>query len=225
MDQVAASPFDPAELKFVLSPETSGVEVVSRASYDLYERPRDTPLPLVVFVHGPVVGTVARPREWPVYRGYAALAANAGLAGAIADLDYTDVHALESPTSQLEDVLAAARSEETVDNQRVAVWAFSGGARLVGRLIEDPPDWIKVVALTYPVAPAVADVRLPVVLTRVGQEDSTIQAKVDELLTVAPAAEVIRLDEGQHGFDMLDHNDESRQAVTTARDAVVRLLT
>jgi hypothetical protein len=35
---------------------------------------------------------------------------------------------------------------------------------------------------------------------------------------------VINVDHGHHGFDMLDHNDESKRAVRTAVDAVVRLL-
>jgi dienelactone hydrolase len=221
---MARSAPDPAQLDFVLSPDTSAVEVLCRASYDLYVRPVDRPVPLALFVHGPVRGPVVRPREWPVYRGYAALAADAGVAAAVADLDYTDVHALDGPISQLEELVSTARTEEAVDRDRVAVWAFSGGGRLVGHWLESPPEWMRGVALTYPVAPSVTRVRVPLVVTRVGREQPSIQATVDQLLAAAPAAEVIRLDDGQHGFDMLDHNRESQRAVTAAVEAVVRLL-
>jgi hypothetical protein len=221
---MAPSSSDPARLDFVLAPETSGIDVLCRASYDLYVNPLARPAPLAVFAHGPVRPPMARPREWPVYRGYAALAAGAGIAAAVADLDYTDVRALDGPTRQLEEVVAAARAEAAVDRERVVIWAFSGGARLVGGWLESPPHWIRGVALTYPAAPRVTHVQVPVVLTRVGQEQPATQATVDELLAVAPTAEVIRLDDGHHGFDMLDHNQESQRAVTAAVAAVVRLL-
>jgi hypothetical protein len=63
-----------------------------------------------------------------------------------------------------------------------------------------------------------------VVLTRVGDERPSIQAAVDRFLAVAPDTEVIRLDSGRHGFDMLDHNPQSQRAVTAAMSAVARLL-
>jgi hypothetical protein len=106
----------------------------------------------------------------------------------------------------------------------VAIRAFSGGARLIASWLESPPDWIQGIALTYPVVPALTQVRTRVVVTRVGLEHPQIQATVDRLLAVAPTAEVIEVAGRQHGFDMLDHNDDSRHAVETARDAVVRLL-
>jgi acetyl esterase/lipase len=219
----AATP-DPAELDFVLSPDTSGIEVQRRDGYDLHLGPADALLPVVVFVHGPARGARTRPRDWPVYRGYASLAANAGVSGAVLDLDYTDVHALDRPTAQLGELLDRVRAEASTDPNRVAIWAFSGGARLVGRWLEDPPPWLKVVALTYPVVPALTHAATPVVLTRVGLENPEIQATVDRLLEVVPPAELINVSHGRHGFDMLDHDDDSKRAVHAALKAVLRLL-
>ena len=219
----AATP-EPAELDFVLSADTSGIEVRRRDAYDLHFRPTAARLPVIVFVHGPVRGAGARPREWPVYRGYASLAANAGVCGAVLDLDYTDVHALARPTAQLGEAIGRVRKEDSSDPNRVALWAFSGGARLVGPWLEDPPSWLKVVALTYPVVPALTHVATPVVLTRVGLENPAIQATVDRLLEVVRPAELLTVGRGRHGFDMLDHDDDSRQAVRAALEAVLRLL-
>lgn len=128
------------------------------------------------------------------------------------------------PIGELDALIGEVRGEDGVDGERVVIWAFSGGARLVGRWLEAPPAWLQGIALTYPVAPQVERVQAPVVLTRVGHEHPGIQATVDRFLAVAPDTEVIQLDGGQHGFDMLDHNPQSQQAITAAMNAVVRLL-
>jgi dienelactone hydrolase len=215
---------DPSHLEFVLDPEAAGIDRRVRADYDLYLRGESAGAPLVVLVHGPVRGSGARPREWPVYRGYAALLANAGFGAAVADLAYSDIHQLDAPKAQLGGVVEAARSECDVDSARVAVWAFSGGARLVGGWLEEPPEWLKGIALTYPAAPPVARVNARLVVTRVGLERPRLQETVDELLAIARSAEVIEVPNGRHGFDMLDHTEESRDAVERALSAVAALL-
>lgn len=221
---MADAPLNPADLDFVIARPSTEPRVRHRQEYDLYVPAPEAPVPVVVLVHGPNRDAGARHRDWPVYRGYASLITKAGFAAAVVDLDYTDVHALAGPTAQLDRVVEAARSEDVVRADRVLLWAFSGGGRLVGRWLEEPPSWIQGVALTYPVAPAVSRVRTPIVLTRVGLERPAIQATVDRLVAVAPHAEVINVNAGHHGFDFLDHNDESRRAVTAAVAAVVRLL-
>jgi len=219
-----APPSDPAALDFVLSPETAGIEIRRRERYDHHFRQASELQPVIVFVHGPVRGAGVRPRDWPVYRGYASLAANAGVSGAVLDLDYTNVRSLSWPTSQLEALLERLRNEDTCDPNRVAIWAFSGGARLVRPWLEDPPSWLDVIALTYPVVPALTHVEAPVVLTQVELESPAIQATVDRLLELVRPVELIHVGRGRHGFDMLDHDEESRRAVHAALEAVLRLL-
>ena len=215
---------DRAQLEFVLAPDTSGILVERRDAYDLHSRNPEAPLPVVAFVHGPVRAGEVRPRDWRLYRGYAALAANAGLAAAVVDLDYTDVEALEVPTAQLAAALDELRSEDSVDPERGVIWAFSGGGRLVGAWLEQPPSWLRAVALTYPVAPEVTSVAAPLVVTRVGREQDWIQQRLDRFLKLVPDAELIEVVDGQHGFDGLDHDDDSRRAVEAAMSSVARRL-
>ena len=217
-------PPHPSEAEFVIATDAASFEVRRRSAYDLWIAPSDAVVPLVVLVHGPVRGGGPRPREWPVYRGYGSLLARAGLAAAVADLDYTSVEALCGPIAQLDEVVDAARSEPGVDRERGVVWAFSGGARLLGHWIEEPPRWLRAVSLTYPVVAPVRQVQVPIVLTRVGLEHPAIEATVDRLLALATDPEVIDVPNGHHGFDALDHNEESRRAVTSAVAAVTRLL-
>ena len=91
-----------------------------------------------------------RPREWPVYRGYGSLLARARLAAVVTDLDYTNSKELSAPIAQLDEVTHAARSEPGVDRTQVLLWALSGGAKLLVRMIEEPPNWLRVSALPAP---------------------------------------------------------------------------
>jgi hypothetical protein len=213
----------PSEAAFVVATDPAGLDVRHRSAYDLWVAASNPVIPLVILVHGPVRDG-PRPREWPVYRGYGSLLARAGLAAAVTDLDYTNVDALSGPIAQLGEVAEAARSEPGVDGGRCVIWAFSGGARLVGRWIEEPPDWLRGVGLTYPVVAPVTRAQVPIVLTRVGLEYPAVQQTVDRLVALATDIQVIDVTNGHHGFDILDHNDDSRQAVTTGVAAVTRLL-
>lgn len=220
---MAERPPHPSEAAFVIATDGVGLEVRRRSAYDLWVAESDEVVPLVILVHGPVRGG-PRPREWPVYRGYCSLLARAGLAAAITDLDYTDVASLSGPIAQLDAVTYAARDEPGVDGGRGVIWAFSGGARLVGRWIEEPPNWLRGVSLTYPVVAPVRRAELPIVLTRVGLENPRIQETIDRLVALGTEIQIIDVAHGQHGFDALDHNDESRQAVNAGVAAVTRLL-
>lgn len=207
----------------MIATDPTGLDVRPRPAYDLWVTPSNELAPLVILVHGPV-RSGPRPREWPVYRGYGSLLARAGLAAVVSDLDYTNVEVLSGPIAQLDEVAAAARSEPGVDRERAVIWAFSGGARLVSHWIEDPPSWLRGISLTYPVVPPIRRTQIPIVLTRVGLERPAVQETVEQLVALTPNSQIIDVPNGQHGFDALDHNDESRQAVSAAVAAVSRLL-
>jgi hypothetical protein len=65
----------------------------------------------------------------------------------------------------------------------------------------------------------------PVVLTRVGHERPQIAATLEAFVVAARASgarlEIIDVPDGRHGFDMLDHTDQSRTAVQRALDIVL----
>lgn len=196
------------------------------------------PRPAIVFVPGGPLPPDLRPipRDWPVYLGYGSLAASRGVVGVTVD------HRLHSPAdyaTAAEDVASAvaqARALDEVDPNRLALWFFSGGGLLSAHWLAQPPPWLRCIAMTYPLlAPLpgwdidarfrpVEAVRaagsLPILLTRVGRERAEIAATVEAFAASAElhrvAVDVIDVPEGQHGFDMLDHTDSSRAAVTDA---------
>jgi dienelactone hydrolase len=227
----------PHELPFVLDVPAEGVVTERLGGFDL-TRPAGAsgPPPVVVLVHGPVPAQAVRPRDWPVYQGYSRLAAGRGLAGAALDLDYPSPMAWAAAAGALEAAVQEIRERPEVDGDRVAVWGFSGGGLLVGRWLAYPPAWLRCLALSYPMVPPPSSPgsvaphpNLPIVLTRVGRERPVLQATVDTFLATAAEAgasvHCIDVPNGQHAFDMLDHEPRSREAVTEAMDAVQRHLT
>jgi acetyl esterase/lipase len=115
---------------------------------------------------------------------------------------------------------------------------------LLADWLRRPPGWLRCVAASYPLlAPlpgwevdprfrpveAVASAGdLPIVLTRVGRERPPLAATVEAFTEAADRCgarlEIIDVPGGQHAFDMLDHTDESRQAVRRALSAVLAVL-
>lgn len=130
-----------------------------------------------------------------------------------------------------------------VDPNRVALWFFSGSGLLAADWLKHSPAWLTCLALTYPVLQtlpewgveprfdstlAVSDSGAPpILLTRVGRDCPEFISGVNAFVAAAHAAnlEIIDVPDGQHGFDMLDHTDESRDAVTRAMAWVVARLT
>jgi dienelactone hydrolase len=164
-----------------------------------------------------------------------------------ATLDHR-LHGLDGYGSAAEDVAAAVdrlRADPRVDPGRIALWYFSGGGLLLAESLAAAPSWLRCAAATYPVLaplpawgaveerfrPAVAvgaAGRLPIVLTRVGLENAEIAATVEEFLSAAGRCgadvEVIDVPDGHHGFDTIDHTEQSRAAVRRAMRTVVEHL-
>lgn len=202
--------------------------------------------PVIIFVHGGPIPTDMQPtpREWPVFIGYGSLAALNGVVGVTVD------HRLHSPDeypTAAEDIKAAvaqARELPGVDPGRVALWYFSGGGLLTADWLVQPPPWLRCIAASYPLMAPMPDhdvdtrfrpvealaagSDIPFFLTRVGRERPVISATVETFIEAAQThnlnLEIVDVPEGQHSFDMLDHTDNSRAAVSQAMGLVTTAL-
>lgn len=229
-----ARPVPPHELTFVVDVPVTGT-VSHHDDFDVYRPDATESLPAVIIVPGtsPAAYPI-RPRRWPVYEGYGRLAASRGVVGVVLDLPYHDMSEWPRLAPTVPELVESVRALDEVDPERVAIWALSAGGLLVESWLAESPDWLRCLALTYPVlatpdprpmpADAVRPGR-PLVLTRVGKEIPDWQAAVDRFLataaTTGTAVHVIDVPEGHHGFDAVDHTEESRQAVLAAADFVV----
>lgn len=210
---------------------------------DLYLPLATEPRPAIVLVHGgPVPSDLSpTPRNWPVYRGYASHATARGVVGVTVDHRLHDTAAYPIAAADIAAAVGTARTDPRVDADRIAIWFFSGGGLLLADWLSAPPSWLRCVAASYPVlAPLpgwAVDPRfrpveavdragaLPIVLTRAGRERAPITETVNAFVEAAHRSHVqlhvIDVPSGHHGFDVLDHTDESRWAVTTAFDAIL----
>ena len=219
-----------------------GVRVDRLGEIDIYRPAGTARTGAILFVHGGPgpAGLGVMPRDWPVYRGYATAAARRGLVAAV--VDHSLIHGFDQLVAAADEVEAAVgvlRSDPRVDPDRVGLWFFSGAGLLAGEWLDSRPDWLRCVALTYPLLatpPGVDDLvnaaevigkhkDLPVLLTRVGLEREELAGPVAEFVSAGGAAlDIIDVPKGHHGFDMLDHTEESRAAVTKALDWAIAQL-
>jgi dienelactone hydrolase len=197
------------------------------------------PWPAVLFVHGGPGRPEPSARDWPVYQGYAAeVAARSVVAGVV---DHCLIHGTTPELiAQADNEVTAAvdqlRAADGVDENRIALWFFSGSGLLVAPWLDANPSWLSCIAATYPRfcprddlppdMPAAVDAiarapHPPVVLTCVGLERPELAEAVDAFIKAADeTVTVIDVPNGHHGFDCLDHTEESRSAVRAALDAV-----
>ncbi|MDO3687253.1 hypothetical protein [Micromonospora sp. C28ISP2-4] len=275
------------ESPFVLDPPPAAVE--RHGDVDLHVPTGDGRHPAVVVVHG-VPGPPEAPdaRDWPLYRGYGALLAEAGVLAAIPRLTVASPDDLYTVAARVAAAAELLRADPRVDPDRLGLWFFSGAGLLLGDWLRDPPAWLRGVAATYPLlaplpgwppvdprfrpidtldqsaaqdaaaasgtaspenagvdptrpdatspdaatvdgAQAEGAARPTLVLTRAGWERPEVAPTVEAFTAVARRRGVplcvVDVPNGQHGFDALDHTEESRAAVRTARDTLVTLLT
>ncbi|WP_431879979.1 hypothetical protein [Micromonospora marina] len=249
------------ESPFVLDPPPAAVE--RHGDVDLHVPAGDGRRPAVVVVHG-VPGPPEAPdaRDWPLYRGYGALLAEAGVLAAVPRLTVASPDDLYAVAARVAAAAELLRADPRVDADRLGLWFFSGAGLLLGDWLRDPPAWLRGVAATYPLlaplpgwppvdprfrpvdaldpptggegarveAPQVEGAARPtLVLSRAGRERPEVAPTVEAFTVVArrrgiPLC-VVDVPNGQHGFDALDHTEESRAAVRTARDTLLALLT
>jgi hypothetical protein len=224
---------------FVLPVEGAAELRVDRVGELDFHRPaRTARTGAILLIHGgpgPADLSVT-PRDWPVYQGYAAAIAQRGLVAVV--VDHRLIRGLDQLSAAADDVEAAVgllRADPQVDPERIVLWFFSGAGLLAGEWLDSRPGWLRGIALSYPrlaTPPGVDELvsaaevigkasttDLPVLLTRVGRERDELAGPVAEFVSAGGTAlDIIDVPKGQHGFDMLDHTDESRAAVTKALD-------
>ncbi|MGO4634442.1 alpha/beta hydrolase [Streptomyces sp. 2RAF24] len=210
---------------------------------DLHLPEAEGPRPAVLFVHGGPVSPDARPtpRDSPTLLGYARYVAGLGAVGATLDHRLHDLGDYPRAAGDLAEAVELVRADPRVDGDRIALWFLSAGGLLSADWLAAPPSWLRAVALTYPVlapppawravhprfrpAGTVSAASPPIVLTRAGLEHELFAATVEEFLAAAGKAgavvDVVDAPLAHHGFETLDHTEDTRAAVVRATRAVL----
>jgi acetyl esterase/lipase len=208
------------------------VDPVPAGALDLY-LPTATPSPAVLMVHG---GPIApdrpvKPKQWPAFRGYGALLAQAGVVGAMVEHGFADDDSLPAARTDVRAALDALRADPRVDPARVGLWFFSVGGLLMGSFLDPVPDGVVAVAGTY-VLPSDPDLagpdlapatdtapvsRVPLLLVRPEHYFDWILPASDDVLarcaTAGRRVDLIAVPGAHHAFETVDDTDAARAAV------------
>jgi dipeptidyl aminopeptidase/acylaminoacyl peptidase len=216
---------------FVLPHES--LEPTRSGTLDLY-LPTTTPAPAVLMVHGgPVpLDRAVRPPQWPSFRGYGALLAQAGIVGAMFEHGFVDEQTFAPAQQNIRAAAAAVRAHPAVDPDRFGLWFFSAGGLFMGSVLADPSGWgVSAVAGTYAAVahPAITDPAfppatetaelstIPLLLVRPEHDFDWIASATTELLDRSAAAhrpvDVIDVPAAHHGFETVDNTTDAREAI------------
>lgn len=222
---------------FVLETEPSQPQQIG--TVDLYLPTAPVPAPLVVLVHGGPMKTPPRlpPTRWPVYVGYSSLLRSQG--AAVAMFNHGLLNGDDAAPGDLRIAIDTARNADGVDADRVVLWFFSGGGVLSPAYLNATPGWLRGLAFSYavlddddpewdPRAAIHPGVRVPLLVTRVGQENAGLvegqQQFLDKAARLDVPTTVIDVPNGRHAFDAADPTPESQNAVRKAAHWVLKNL-
>ena len=183
--------------------------------------------PVVFFVHGGPVPPDLGAKNLGVFRSYGELVAASGFVGVTFNHRLHDVKDYERSGQDVAaaiDFVRTSAGRFQADAQRTAVWAFSGGGPLLAAFFRGPAAEVKAVAAFYALldepARAVeegAGPFPPVLVGRAGKDDARINASVETFARAAWAkglvVDVLNHPTGQHGFDILDDDDRSKEMI------------
>ncbi|GAA3031901.1 hypothetical protein GCM10020000_06060 [Streptomyces olivoverticillatus] len=95
----------------------------------------------MVFVHGGPVPADMRPtpRDWPSFLGYGQYVANSGAVGVTVDHRLHDLADYERAAQDVAEAIELVRADPRVDEDRVALWFFSGGSLMSADWLATPP--------------------------------------------------------------------------------------
>jgi len=227
---------------FVLSHDE--VEPIPSGNLDLY-LPTRTPAPTVLMVHGGPVPREreVRPPQWPAFRGYGALLAQAGFVCGMFEHGFVDDESFGAAQQNIRDAALALRNDPRVDPDRFGMWFFSAGGLFMGPVLAEPSGWgAAAVAGTYAATddPDVDDPELlrasttaalsdvPLLLVRPENDFAWIATAGSELLercgSKGRRVDVIEVAGGHHGFETVDDTDDARDAIQRSIDWWVRAL-
>ena len=130
---------------------------------------------------------------------------------------------LEEATADLTHALAYVRTNAdswNADGDRLGLMAFSAGGPLLAGPMGERPPFIRCVAALYAFL-GMQPSTLPMFIARAGQDAVPgLNPAMDQFIAAALAANapvtVVNHPAGEHGFDMLNDDDRSREIIRSA---------
>jgi acetyl esterase/lipase len=176
--------------------------------------------PVVVLIHGGGKPEY-RAKDWGVFKSWGRLIAASGMIGVTFThrMGYPEPF-LEEATADLAHALAYVRANAeswNADRDRVGLMAFSAGGPLLAGPMSERPPFVRCVASLYAFL-GMKPSTLPMFIARAGQDAVPgLNAAMDQFIAAALAANapvtVVNHSGGEHGFDMMNDDDRSREII------------
>jgi tetratricopeptide (TPR) repeat protein len=174
--------------------------------------------PVVIFVNG--VGILDL-KDWKAYVDWGKLTAASGMIAITHQSRNTDAAA------DVADLINYVRSNAAslkIDENKIGIWSSSANVRIALPLVmQEDRKYIRTAVFYYGVMNS-ERVRfdVPLLVVRAGQDVPNINATIDAYVARAIAQDapltLISYADGQHAFDVLDDNDQTREIVKQTLD-------
>jgi poly(3-hydroxybutyrate) depolymerase len=225
--------------KDVVWKRVDGVEL----KLDLYAppgKPRNRPLPVVVFIHGGPIPPNLRtePKDWGVYISYGQLAAASGFVGITFNHRFYGMNRLRDAQSDVNDLVVYLRANTAtlgIDPDRITLWAFSGGGPMLSSAVRDAPPYIPYYALLDSTISGAngedaqkefsplyqlkqkGQAVPPLFVARAGLDNPGLNSALDrfaqEAITRNVTFDFSNHAAGRHSFDILNDDDRTREII------------
>ena len=212
-------------------PGMETARVVSNLTYSDVDNPHllmDVYLPAVMSERAPVVVLIHggskpeyRAKDWGVFKSWGRLIAASGMVGVAFThrMDYPEPF-LEEATADLTHALAYVRTNAeswNADADRVGLMAFSAGGPLLAGPMSERPSFIRCAATLYAFL-GMQPSTIPMFVARAGQDAVPgLNTAMDQFIAASLAANapvtVVNHPAGEHGFDMMNDDDRSREII------------
>jgi dienelactone hydrolase len=200
--------------------------------------------PAVVLVHGGPVPASASFKNTGVFVSYGEMLAASGLTAVTFNHRFTAPDAVRDAAGDVQDLVRHVREQADtlgIDQDRLAVWVFSGGGPFLSPFLKDSPPHVRCIvsyyalldleALPAEATPGVdAETRrelsavrhistsAPAILVaRAGRDNEAFNDSIDRFVQQAlrgnVALELINHPTGRHAFDILDDDPRSRAVI------------
>jgi dienelactone hydrolase len=214
---------DKAIVKSDVTFKTAGSEALKMDLYYPAAHKSGSKRPAVIFLNG--VGNPAGPasklKEWGQYTSWPRLIAASGMIAISHDSRQSD------SSSDAADLIAYVRSNASsldIDESRIGIWSCSANVRAAVPLVmQQDRGYIRAAVFYYGVMPGEPTrLDLPMLVVRAGHDVPGINKGIDAFAAKALAADaqltLVNYVDGQHGFDLLDDNDQSREVIRQTLD-------
>jgi acetyl esterase/lipase len=179
--------------------------------------------PVVVLIHGGSKPEY-RAKDWGVFKSWGRLLAASGMVGVAFThrMGYPEPF-LEEATADLAHALAYVQANAegwNADADRIGLMAFSAGGPLLAAPMNEGPPFVRCVAAFYSFL-GMQPSSLPMFIARAGHDAVPgLNAAMDRFIAAALAANapitVVNHPSAEHGFDMLNDDDRSREIIRGA---------